>query len=87
MSPTRLLILGIGFVAAIVAAVLVVNLTSGTPEAIREIVQVPTIETTKILVAEKRLNRGDVIAGSSFRWTDWPSSTASIPTKPRKVAV
>lgn len=77
MSPTRLLILGIGFVAAIVAAVLVVNLTSGTPEAIREIVQVPTIETTKILVAEKRLNRGDVIAGSSFRWTDWPSSSVT----------
>ena len=78
MSPTRLLILGIGFVAAIVAAVLVVNLTSTTgPETIRQVVEVPTIKTTKILIADKRLNRGDAIKSGSLRWAEWPSSSVT----------
>lgn len=78
MSPTRLLILGIGFVAAIVAAVMVVNLTSSSaPETIRQVIKVPTIETTKILVADKRLNRGDVIKSGSLKWTEWPASSVT----------
>lgn len=77
MSPTRLLILGIGFVAAIVAAVMVVSLTSGEQQTVREVVKVPTIETTKILVASKRLNRGDLIKGGSLKWAEWPASSVT----------
>lgn len=75
MSPTRLLILGIGFVAAIIAAVMVVSLTSSEQETVREVVKVPTIETNKVLVANTRLNRGDVIKSSSLKWAEWPSSS------------
>jgi len=77
MSATRLLILGIGFVAAIVAAVLAVNLTSTTPETIREVVKIPTIETTKILVASKPLNRGSVVDNGALKWVEWPSSSVT----------
>lgn len=77
MSPTRLLILGVGFVAAIIAAVLAVNLTSSAPETIRQIVKIPTIETTKILVAQKRLNRGDVLKAGDFDWVEWPANSVT----------
>lgn len=77
MSSTRLIILGIGFVAAILAAVLAVSLTSTTPEATSEIVRVPTIETKKILVSNKRLNRGDTVKSGDFSWAEWPSSSVN----------
>ena len=57
MSPTRILILGIGFVAAIVAAVLAVNLTSNDPQPVRTVAAAPSIKTTKILVTKRRLKR------------------------------
>lgn len=77
MSATRLLILGIGFVAAIVAAFLAVNLTSSAPETIRQVIETPSIKTTKILVASRRLNRGDVVGSSDLKWTDWPKGSVS----------
>ncbi len=75
MSPTRLLILVVGFVAAILAAVLAVNLTSTTPQTVREIVKVPTIETSKILVASQELKRGDTVQAGSLRWVEWPKNS------------
>lgn len=77
MSPTRILILGIGFVAAIVAAVLAVNLTTSAPEAVREVIKVPTIETTKILVTKKLLPRGVTVKKSDLAWSEWPRGSVT----------
>ena len=77
MSPTRILILGIGFVAAIVAAVLAVNLTSSEPNTVRKVVRTPTIKTTKILVTKKRLKRGDAVREKDLAWADWPSASVT----------
>lgn len=77
MSPTRILILGIGFVAAIVAAVLAVNLTSGEPSTVRKVVKVPSIKTTDILVTKKRLKRGDAVKSQDLVWAKWPSGSVT----------
>lgn len=76
MSPTRILILGIGFVAAIVAAVLAVNLTSNEPTAVRKVATAPS-KTTKILVTKKRLKRGDAVAAKDLAWADWPKGSVT----------
>lgn len=77
MSPTRILILGIGFVAAIVAAVLAVNLTSSDAPAVRQVAKAPSIKTTKILVTKKRLKRGDPVKAKDLAWADWPKGSVT----------
>lgn len=77
MSVTRLLILGVGFVAAIISAMLAVNLTSGPSQVVRDVVEVPSIETDKILVATKRLSRGEKVEGGSLAWREWPAESIS----------
>lgn len=77
MSPTRLIILGIGFVAAIVSAVLAVNFTSTEPTTVQEIVEVPTIDTTRILVTTRQLNRGETAGQDAFAWAEWPTSSVN----------
>lgn len=77
MSPTRLIILGVGFIAAIAAAFLAVNLSSTAPETIKQIVKIPTIQTTKILAASKSLLRGQVVKSGDLAWLEWPSSSIS----------
>lgn len=69
--------MGIGFVAAIVAAVLAVNLTSSETTVVREVASAPSIKTTKILVTKKRLKRGDAVADKDLAWADWPSSSVT----------
>lgn len=75
MSPTRLIILGIGFVAAILSAFLAVNFTSPEPTTVQEIVKVPTIDTTRVLVTTRTLNRGETVGADAFTWAEWPSSS------------
>ena len=78
MSPTRILILGIGFVAAIVAAVLAVNLTSSNDsQPVRNVEAAPSIKTTKILVTKRRLKRGDAVAAKDLAWADWPRGSVT----------
>lgn len=77
MSATRLIILAVGFFAAIGAAVLAVNLTSTSPETVREIVEVPSIDTTEILVSTKELKRGDAVKDGSLVWRQWPTEAVT----------
>ena len=75
MSPIRLIILVGAAVAAIAAAFLVRNMAQAPePQAPAPVVEVPEVSQTRVLVAKRNLQIGDMIVPEDMRWADWPES-------------
>ena len=76
MSRTRIIILLMALGAA-VAAALTARGYLGTPPAQTEVVQVNTVKTTEVLVAQKDVKMGERLAGGALAWVSWPEANVS----------
>jgi pilus assembly protein CpaB len=76
MNTQRALILGVAFVAAIFAALLVRNLMGGGTEKTKAAVAPPPRPaTSEILVASSDIEPGTALTPDSVRWQQWPKSS------------
>ncbi|MAN46709.1 MAG: Flp pilus assembly protein CpaB [Alphaproteobacteria bacterium] len=75
MSPIRLIILVGAAIAAIAAAFLVRNMAQApAPQAPAPVVETREISQTRVLVAKRNLQVGEMIVPEDMRWADWPES-------------
>ena len=75
MSPIRLIILVGAAIAAIAAAFLVRNMAQApAPQAPAPVVETQEISQTRVLVAKRNLQVGEMIVPEDMRWADWPES-------------
>lgn len=78
MSPMRLIILVGAAVAAIAAAFLVRGMSQPPPAVVQTVTEQQTVvetrevSSTKVLVARRDLEVGDLITVDDMEWTDWP---------------
>jgi len=70
MNKSRVLVLGIAFVAAVGAALLAKNIVA-QPKT-EKVVQKEFMNTTHVLVASKAIKLGDMVSSGHFRWQRWP---------------
>lgn len=70
MNKSRVLVLGIAFVAAIGAALLAKNIVA--QPKLKKVVQKEFMNTTHVLVASKAIKLGDLVSSGHFRWQKWP---------------
>ena len=83
MSPMRLIILAVAAGAAIVAALLVRNMSAqssdpnlnGDPLVVERVIEVSEV---KVLVAAADLRIGSLITPEDLRWEDWPEKSLHI---------
>lgn len=76
MNRSRLIILGLAALAAIVAAFLVRGLLGGgTQKSVAAIAPRP-VETVRVLVAATSIQPGTQLTAASVRWQVWPKSAA-----------
>lgn len=76
MSMMRILILVVAGAAALVAAMMVRNMSNQPVPLIADVVDTtvePTIELTKVLVAAEDLPLGHRLAPEDLKWQDWPA--------------
>src|SRR6185369_16126451 len=76
MNVTRIAILGVALIAAIVAAMLVRGMLGGGTAATQASVQA-VAQTTDVLVASKDIVPGHALDADSVRWEAWPKKTVS----------
>ena len=69
MNKSRVIVLGIAFVAAVGAALVAKNLV-----APKKVVKKEFMNTTQVLVAAKKIKLGDMVTSSHFKWQRWPKS-------------
>jgi pilus assembly protein CpaB len=74
MNTQRVLILGVAFVAAVSAALLVRALTGGGTEKAKASLPPPRPTTSEVLVAASNLQPGTALTADSVRWEQWPKS-------------
>lgn len=72
MNKSRVLVLGIAFVAAVGAALVAKNMVA--PTKTKKVVQKEFMNTTHVLVAAKKIKLGDMVSSSHFKWQKWPKS-------------
>lgn len=78
MSPMRLIILIGAAVAAIAAAFLVRGMSQPPPAVVQTVTEQQTVvetrevSSTKVLVARRDLEVGDLITVDDMEWADWP---------------
>lgn len=72
MNKSRVIVLGIAFVAAIGAALLAKNIVA-QPKT-KKVVQKEYINTTHVLVAAKKIKLGELVNSSHFKWQKWPKN-------------
>lgn len=72
MKKSRVIVLGIAFVAAVGAALLAKNLLGTTKT--KHVVEERLINTTKILVARSTIRIGQIVSASQLKWQDWPKN-------------
>lgn len=70
MNKSRVIVLGIAFVAAIGAALLAKNIVA-KPKT-EKVVQKEFMNTTHVLVAAKPIKLGDLVTSGHFKWQRWP---------------
>ena len=70
MNKSRVIVLGIAFVAAIGAALLAKNIVA-QPKT-KKVVQKEFMNTTHVLVAAKPIKLGDLVSSGHFKWQRWP---------------
>jgi pilus assembly protein CpaB len=70
MNKSRVLVLGIAFVAAVGAALLAKNIVA--QPKLKKVVQKEFMNTTHVLVAAKPIKLGDLVSSGHFRWQRWP---------------
>jgi pilus assembly protein CpaB len=70
MNKSRVLVLGIAFVAAVGAALLAKNIVA-QPKT-EKVVQKEFMNTTHVLVAARSIKLGDMVSSGHFRWQRWP---------------
>ncbi|RAN32070.1 Flp pilus assembly protein CpaB [Hyphomonas pacifica] len=77
MSPIRLIILVGAAIAAIAAAFLVRNMAQApvVASAPEPVVETREVSQTRVLVAKRNLQIGDMITPEDLRWADWPESS------------
>ena len=79
MSPIRLIILIGAAVAAIAAAFLVRNLAQAPAPTIQTeqqtVVETREVSETKVLVARRDLDIGDLVTVDDLEWADWPEKS------------
>jgi pilus assembly protein CpaB len=71
MNLARLLVLGVAVIAGLLAAVLVGGRGSDAPQA--PVAETKTVEGAEVLVANKEIPMGGVIAASDLSWQAWPA--------------
>jgi pilus assembly protein CpaB len=76
MSRTRIAVLGLAIVAALLAAYLAKGFLGNRPTK-NEVVEVNTAPTTDVLVALKDVQMGDKLAGGHVGWQPWPDNAIS----------
>lgn len=72
MNKSRVLVLGIAFVAAVGAALLAKNIVA-QPKT-EKVVQKEFMNTTHVLIASRKINLGDMVDSSFFKWQKWPKN-------------
>lgn len=70
MKPARIFVLAIALVAGLAAALLA---GASKPPQVAAVPPPPPVPTDGVLVAANDLARGDILAGNSLRWGDWPA--------------
>lgn len=70
MNKSRVIVLGIAFVAAVGAALLAKNIVS--QPKIEKVVEKEFMNTTYVLVASRPIKLGDMVSSGHFRWQRWP---------------
>lgn len=70
MKKSRVIVLGIAFIAAVGAALLAKNLLGTTKT--KRVVEERLINTTKILVARSTIKIGQIVNANQLKWQDWP---------------
>lgn len=70
MNKSRVLVLGIAFVAAVGAALLAKNIVA--QPKLKKVVEKEFMNTTHVLVAAKAIKLGDLVSSGHFRWQKWP---------------
>jgi pilus assembly protein CpaB len=70
MNKSRVLVLGIAFVAAIGAALLAKNIVA--QPKLKKVVEKEFMNTTHVLVASRAIKLGDLVSSGHFRWQKWP---------------
>ena len=74
MNRSRIIILGVAAIAAIVAALLVRGLLGGGTEKTVAAVAPHPVNTVRVLVAATRIQAGTKLTPQSVRWQEWPKS-------------
>lgn len=79
MSPMRLIILAVAAVAAIVAAMMVRNMSTTVGPA-QEVVVTKEVEvaSAQVLVAVRDLQIGELLTPEDLRWAAWPKASMNV---------
>lgn len=73
MNISRLIVLGIAVVAAVMAAVLVKSMSSSQGPAVAALEkQGAVLEVSEVLVATRNIAVGETMVANDFRWQSWP---------------
>jgi pilus assembly protein CpaB len=72
MNTQRVLILGVAFIAAVSAALIVRGLMGGGAEKAKAAIPPPKPLTSEVLVAASDLQAGAALTPDSVRWQQWP---------------
>ena len=70
MKQGQIIALGIAGAAGVLA---VVGFQTFMKPEVKQVVRKETINTTRVLVAKRRIGLGDVASRNSFTWQQWPS--------------
>jgi pilus assembly protein CpaB len=78
MNTQRMLILGVAFVAAVTAALLVHSLMGGGTQTAKAAPPPPKPATTEVLVAASNLQPGAPLTPASVHWEQWPKAAVDV---------
>jgi len=73
MKTTRILVLAIALGAGLIAAMLLMNLVGGEPEAPQVVREVEEVPSEEVLVAAADIPIGKTVTADDLRWQKWPS--------------
>ncbi len=70
MKKSRVLVLGIAFVAAAGAALLARSIVG--EQKTQQVITKEFMNTTEVLVASQKIKIGEMVSASQFKWQQWP---------------
>jgi pilus assembly protein CpaB len=75
MKLGRVVVLGVGIAAGLVAAILAFNLSTRNPET--RVAPAAPVDTEQVLVAAKDIVMGKTVSADAVTWQDWPKGGVS----------